>query len=589
MSLSARVLLSDNHYGWISTQMLQIGLTPPSGEFFGTPLSKPSIIIIPLCIFVIAMVNFFVTSGVNSDLNKLISGNKILRSQFDEQTLLISDILAKAQEDPLEFLQTIFFEALRTATPLAFMPIGVAFYFSFQEVAKFYTNIIITLQVISHFDQNNTLARRASFIQNSVKYASILGVCYLCYGTYTQSMITSLAAPLPQTTAVNASIVTSTPENVIITPTYTPKDGEVTTKSLRVRENPNANGRILTGLSKGQKIQIIGISSDNKWLFVEYQENKFGWVAHDFVSVADESSLPQFDEQAASNYTNNIQNTPVIQPSPTTKTDQDILHVYPNMLANIRSIAARQSSFLALTKDGKVISWGKNSCGDATIPVLSNIVAISTGSTFCMALQQDDLLVVWGASSSPARAVPQTTGITKISAGYNHALALNKEGKVLAWGDNSYNQCNVPTFPTTVVDVRAGNDSSAALLSNKDAVIWGNSMAAGTYHDVVDVALADNHALILHSDGSANIAGEIMGDFEIPNTNDYIAIAADQQAHLLLRADHTLIGLGSYYGMKTYVPQNLIKVSAIATGQQQSIALLDDGSVTQFGETQLRP
>lgn len=80
-----------------------------------------------------------------------------------------------------------------------------------------------------------------------------------------------------------------------------------------------------------------------------------------------------------------------------------------------------------------------------------------------------------------------------------------------------------------------------------------------------------------------------MGDFEIPNTNDYIAIAADQQAHLLLRKDHTLIGRGSYYGMSTYVPQNLIKVSAIATGQQQSIALLDDGRVTQFGETQLRP
>jgi hypothetical protein len=114
-------------------------------------------------------------------------------------------------------------------------------------------------------------------------------------------------------------------------------------------------------------------------------------------------------------------------------------------------------------------------------------------------------------------------------------------------------------------------------------------MAAGTYHDIVDVALADNHALILHSDGSANIAGEIMGNFEIPNTNDYIAIAADQQSHLLLRADHTLISLGSYYGMSTYVPQNLTKVSAIATGQQQSIVLLDDGSVTQFGETQLRP
>jgi hypothetical protein len=415
-------------------------------------------------------------------------------------------------------------------------------------------------------------------------------ICIIAYIHYFQSTpsttINAETSIINELNSINAQPVADTTPSPTIARVF---EGEVITRSLRVRAKPNTQGAVIIGLQKGQKIQIIGISADNLWLFVEYQDRKFGWVSRDFVTVNDESSLPQLDEQTASEYTNNMQNDPTKQLSPTTSTKQNILNVYPGILTNIHAISARQSTFLALTKDGKLINWGNKSCGGAPTPTLTNIMSISAGGAFCMVLKNDNTLTLWGAQSSPSLTVPQTNNITKISAGNDHALALTKDGKVFAWGNNSFNQCDVPVFPTSVVDVRAGNDSSAALLSNNDAIIWGNSMAAGTYHDVVDIALADNHALILHSDGSAKIVGEIMGDFEIPNTNDYIAIAADQQAHLLLRANHTIIGRGSYYGMSTYVPQGTTSITAIATGQMQSIALLDDGSVTQFGETQLTP
>lgn len=414
-------------------------------------------------------------------------------------------------------------------------------------------------------------------------------ICIIAYIHYFQSTpsttINAETSVINELNSINAQPVADTTPSPTIARVF---EGEVITRSLRVRAKPNTQGAVILGLQKGQKIQIIGISADNLWLFVEYQTDKFGWVSRDFVTVNDESSLPQLDEQAAQDYVATLANNPIT--SQKTTNDVNGLYVYPRLLTDIRAISAKSYSFLALRNDGSVVMWGNDACGKGKLPSQSNISTISAGGSFCMALTTDKTLVIWGSAKSPATNPPQTLNIAKISAGYFHALALTEDGQVLAWGDNEFQQCDVPVFTSRVVDIRAGVDSSIALLSDGSAVIWGQNMAAGTYQNVRDIAPAYNHSAILFSDGSVKIAGEMMGaGYEFPSSSDYIAIAADEQAQIAIRRDTTVVGGGYYGSMTVTTPSNLTNIVAIATGINQSLALHSDGSVTQFGETQLTP
>jgi hypothetical protein len=388
------------------------------------------------------------------------------------------------------------------------------------------------------------------------------------------------------------------PTTTIVQPTMNPTatlpipqsvSGEVNTRSLRVRAEPSTQGNVLTGLEQGQQVQVHAISRDTLWLLVEYRNNQFGWVSHEFVTIADDSLLPQFDEEAAQDYIATRTNT-LNQSQPITEMNENGLHVYPRLLTDIRAISAKAYTFLALRNDGRVIMWGKNACGNSQLPTEPNISAISAGASFCMALTSDNTLTLWGSVDSPAANPPQTRNISKISAGYFHALALTEDGQVLAWGDNSFQQCDVPTFTSPVVDIRAGMDSSIALLSDGTAIIWGKNMAAGTYESVRDIAPAYNHSAILFTNGRIRITGEMMGaGYEFPKSNDYIAVAADEQAQIAIRRDSTVVGVGSYSADEVNTPNNLDNIVAIATGITQSLALHSDGSVTQFGETQFLP
>lgn len=106
--------------------------------------------------------------------------------------------------------------------------------------------------------------------------------------------------------------------------------------------------------------------------------------------------------------------------------------------ANIVDIAAGQEHFLALTGDGKVLSWGED---------------------------YDNRIRV------PAAAL----GAVKIAAGAEHSLALMPNGTVIAWGSNFWNQCDVPVDLLDVVDIYAGGTHSAAVTRHGQIVLWGSN------------------------------------------------------------------------------------------------------------------
>ena len=139
----------------------------------------------------------------------------------------------------------------------------------------------------------------------------------------------------------------------------------------------------------------------------------------------------------------------------------------------VQAVAAGWGFSLALTTDGTVLAWGSNDKGqlgngtysesNVPVPLTSGalagkkVVAISAGIAFSMALTSEGKVVTWGGnadhqlgnnsfsnSNVPVAVTISAalTGrtVTAIAAGGGHALALSSDGHVAAWGSNSRGQ-----------------------------------------------------------------------------------------------------------------------------------------------------
>ncbi len=197
-------------------------------------------------------------------------------------------------------------------------------------------------------------------------------------------------------------------------------------------------------------------------------------------------------------------------------------------LTGITQIAAGPNHNLALTRDGKVMSWGSNSTGElgigtratgwtpAEVTGLAEVVAIAAGSgqgTYGVsaAVRQDGTVWVWGSGSSammgngvrnPTPDEPggrnllplQVKGIAGARAaavGAGHIAALLNDGSVRAWGMNGYGEvgrgANSPyeVVPvkvaglTNVAALRLGGYNSYAIRSDGTLWIWGFGLAPG--------------------------------------------------------------------------------------------------------------
>ena len=172
-------------------------------------------------------------------------------------------------------------------------------------------------------------------------------------------------------------------------------------------------------------------------------------------------------------------------------------------LTGITQIAAGPTHNLALTRDGKVMSWGSNGAGElgvgtratgwtpAEVTGLANIVAIAAGSgqgTYGVsaAVRQDGTLWVWGSGSSAQMGngvrnpspddpggrnllplqVKGIAGAKDAAVGAGHIAALLNDGSVRAWGMNGYGELGLGTTSSyEAVPVRVPGLTNVATLA----------------------------------------------------------------------------------------------------------------------------
>jgi alpha-tubulin suppressor-like RCC1 family protein len=186
----------------------------------------------------------------------------------------------------------------------------------------------------------------------------------------------------------------------------------------------------------------------------------------------------------------------------------------------VKAISAGDNHALALTSTGRIYAWGANSKGQLGIgifgsstgipirvmlPARTTVTSVSAGSDFSLAMTANGRALSWGINFSgqlgngrtgsgtdhPVRVeLPKGTRVRGLIAGCAHTLALTATGKVLAWGLNQAGQLgngarltagghqDTPVkvrLPkrTTVRAVSAGCEHSLALTATGRLLAWG--------------------------------------------------------------------------------------------------------------------
>ena len=186
-------------------------------------------------------------------------------------------------------------------------------------------------------------------------------------------------------------------------------------------------------------------------------------------------------------------------------------HVRVNLPEAPAVIAPGFGHVLALTENGEVYAWGRNSqgqVGDGTTkkrmtPVklnLKNIVQIVAGGKFSLALDKDGQLWGWGDNEfhtvspsneqfilTPQKIDTGSIDIAVIEACGASVVLLDKEGTLWTWGHNDMQQLgydtkgktvSVPTavpLPLPVTYVAAYSSQTYAILSDGSLWSWGNN------------------------------------------------------------------------------------------------------------------
>lgn len=279
-------------------------------------------------------------------------------------------------------------------------------------------------------------------------------------------------------------------------------------------------------------------------------------------------------------------------------------------LIDVVELAAGIEHMCARLTDGTVRCWGWNGNGQVgdpaapggalaprLVPGLANVAGLAAGDRHTCAHLADGTVRCWGSNDmgqlgdgtteerhSPV-AVPDLQGVTKLVAGYGHTCARLGDGSVRCWGSNMFGELGDGTMidsvaPVTVpgltdvAGLASGVLHTCARLGDGSARCWGSNMTGA----LGDGTTTDSATPTLVS-GLGNVAELSAG------ASHTCARLIDGSVRCWGANAHGQVGDGTpapIVASPIAVP-GLSTVAALATGQNHSCALVDDGAVRCWG------
>ncbi len=246
-----------------------------------------------------------------------------------------------------------------------------------------------------------------------------------------------------------------------------------------------------------------------------------------------------------------------------------------------------------LFNPGKVIAWGDNRNGQATVPGnLTNAVSVAAGFLHTLVLTEHGDVVAWGYNDWGQTSVPASaTNVVELAAGRVHSLALRKDGTVVAWGNNAWGQSNVPDGLSDVIAIEGGHHHSLALTKTGSVVAWGRdaegqSTVPDDLGDVVAIAAGDMHSVALKRNGTVVAWGlNASGQTSVPvGLNGVVAISAGFAHSIAVKGDGSVIGWGDNSKGQLNVPANVGRIVSIEAGDFHNFALDENHRVSAWGD-----
>jgi alpha-tubulin suppressor-like RCC1 family protein len=260
-------------------------------------------------------------------------------------------------------------------------------------------------------------------------------------------------------------------------------------------------------------------------------------------------------------------------------------------LSGVTAIAAGAYHTCALLGDGTVKCWGLNYAGNLGI-------GTTQGPDYCTAGPTST-----SASKSPLL-VMALTGVKAIGAGDDHTCAVLDSGVVKCWGNNNNDQLGAPTdtcdyggpcssVPVVVdglgaaIGVAGGQSHTCALLANGSVACWGNSdlgqLGDGTRNGSQSPVLV------------ADVSGATGIDAGVNHTCALLpggAVECWGYGHWGQLGSGAVSSLQSCGGSQVECSTSAVPVvgltnaTAVAGGDRQTCALLADGTIQCWGDSQ---
>jgi alpha-tubulin suppressor-like RCC1 family protein len=300
-------------------------------------------------------------------------------------------------------------------------------------------------------------------------------------------------------------------------------------------------------------------------------------------------------------------------------------------LTGVTALAGGDYHATAVIHGGTVRTWGQNHCGqlgdgthaDSNVPVkvtdptdpsgyLTGVAAPVNGTSNSGAVTDDTTLMGWGAryGSLPVQVVDPTdpsgflTGVTAAAMG-GHAVAVVNDGTLRTWGTNHEGQLGDGTYtdradPVQVVDptdpsgfltgVRAADKGAwftLAVMQDGTVRTWGanhwGQLGDGTNTgSTVPVRVVDPTDPSGFLTGVRAVAAGTACGLALMDDGTVRAWGANHQGQL---GDGT--NTGSTVPVQVIDPTDpsgfLTGVTAVAAGDEHSLALMDDGTLRAWG------